>query len=378
MAFPDKPPIAPSDFDWSDPVQFAAMYVWAGSVTKLTEFLNQSGRRITEAGLNRWRRQHGINVANPSYRKKYTAHAEVTSETTGPLAKLEEIAEWLKNRTVPDPPPPRAARERGAYARCLVASDLHFPHHHEGAFEVFLGLIEAIMPEEVVLDGDVFDFPQISRFAKDPTKVTQLQTDIDLCREQVLARIQKAGGEDTVYRFIVGNHEESRWKRYLWERCPEIASLRCLTMEAVLGLTEMGWVWQPYEYWVTDQLIVFHGDRHTNTLGGGSAMSARKEMIDVGCSGLTAHTHHAGAFFRRDRMGYRVWYEIGCLCDWRKMQAAGVTTRKTPVKTEDWHLACALVYYEPGRSAFHVDLIPILEDERGRTFALWQGERIVA
>jgi hypothetical protein len=290
-------------------------------------------------------------------------------------ADIAALIDYLTSRAVPSPPPPRASRTLDGMARCLVASDLHYPHHHEGAWEVFLSLIELIQPEEIVLDGDIFDFAQIGRYAKDPTKQRLLQDDIDACRRDILSRITLVGGKDTVYRFIVGNHEHSRWTHYLWDRCPELASLRCLSMEAVLGLAELGWYWQPYEHWVTDALIIYHGDRHTNTLGGGSAMSARKEMIDMGCSGITGHTHRAGAFFRQDRLGYRVWYEIGCLCDWRKMQAAGVTTRNTPTKPEDWHLACALVYYEPGKSEFHVDLIPILDNGR-QTWAIYQGQRV--
>ena len=231
---------------------------------------------------------------------------------------------------------------------------------------MFLGLADALKPDEVVLNGDVFDFAQIGKYVRDPAAYIPLQTDIDQCREKVLSRIP-----GRVKRFIVGNHEEGRWQNYLFTRCPELASLRGLTMEAVLGLTELGWIWQPYEYWVTDQLIVFHGDRHTNAMGGGSAMSARKEMLDMGCSGITGHTHHAGAFFRQDRTGYRVWYEIGGLMDWKKMQAAHVTTKRTPVKAEDWHLCAALVRYRPGHSAFRVELIPIVDDGK-RTFCIWQ------
>ena len=201
---------------------------------------------------------------------------------------LELLAAYFEARTVPPAPPPTAARTPGDYATCLVGSDLHFPHHHEGAFEVFLGLADTIKPDEIVLDGDVFDFAQIGKYVRDPNAYIPLQTDIDLCRERILGRIN-AARLSCVKRFIVGNHEEGRWQNYLFSRCPELASLRCLTMEAVLGLTEMGWTWQPYEYWVTDSLIVFHGDRHTNMLGGGSAMSARKEMMDMGCSGVTGH-----------------------------------------------------------------------------------------
>jgi len=286
------------------------------------------------------------------------------------------LVEYFKGRTVPDAPGPTAAATAGDYATCLVASDLHFPHHHEGAFEVVLGLADRIRPTEIALNGDVFDFAQIGKYVKDPNRITPFQQDIDLCREQILARV-RAAAPNAVRRFIVGNHEEGRWRNYLFTRCPEIASLRCLTMEAVLGLVEMDWVWQPYEYWVTDQLVVYHGDRHTNALGGGSAMSARKESIDMGCSTITGHTHHAGAFFRQDVTGYRVSYEIGGLMDWRKMQEAGVTAQRTPTKRLDWHLACALVRYRPGHSAFRVELIPIVDDGK-RTFAIWQDQEIAA
>ena len=213
---------------------------------------------------------------------------EVPDAPSPTAESLRRIAEYFEGRAVPTAPPPTAAASPGDYATCLVGSDLHFPFHHEGAFEVFLGLADRIRPAEIVLDGDVFDFAQIGHFLRDPDAHSSFQSDIDACREQILARVS-AASPASVRRFIVGNHEEGRWKRYLFSRCPEIAGLRCLTMEAVLGLTEMGWIWQPYEYWVTDSLCVYHGDRHTNALGGGSAMSARKESIDMGVSTVTGH-----------------------------------------------------------------------------------------
>jgi hypothetical protein len=297
-------------------------------------------------------------------------------EQKPPPEVAELLLKYLEGRTVPVAPSPTASATPGEYATCLVGSDLHFPHQHDGALEVFLGLADRIKPTEIVLNGDVFDFSQIGRYLRDPTHYIPIVRDVETCRKKALARVA-AASPDSVRRFIVGNHEEGRWKSYLFARCPEIADYPPLSMEAFLGLTEMGWIWQPYEYWVTDSLIIFHGDRHTNMLGGGSAMSARKEMLDMGCSGITGHTHHAGSFFRQDRTGYRVWHEIGCLCDWRKMQEANVTSKRTPVKAEDWHLACALVRYRPGHSAFRVELIPIVDDGE-RTFAIWQDEEIVA
>lgn len=317
---------------------------------------------VSQQTISKWYRRH-IAQAEWAQSEKYGG-------------QVAELLHYLQTRQVPVAPPPTAAAQPGQYATCLVASDPHAPFHHEGALEVFLGLADKIQPTEIVMDGDLFDFAQIGRYTRDPNAHGTLWGDVQYGRDRLLARIN-AAAPNAVRRFIVGNHEEARWENYLFTRCPELADLPCLTMEAMLGLAEMGWVWQPYEYWVTDQLIIYHGDRHTSMLGGGSAMSARKESIDMGVSTITGHTHHAGAFFRQDRSGYRVSYEIGCLCDWRKMQAAHVTTRRTPTKAEDWHLCCALVRYRPQHSAFLVELIPIIDDGE-RTFAIWNDQEIVA
>jgi hypothetical protein len=308
----------------------------------------------------------------------YSDGAWMTREAAKERDKPDHTAallEYLLSRTVPQALGPTAAASPGDYATCLVLSDPHYPFHHERAFEVVLGLANYIKPTEIVVNGDCFDFAQIGHYIKDPFAHQSMWSDIQAGKRDILARID-AASPLSVKRFIVGNHEEGRWKNYLFSKCPEIADVPMLTMEAMLGLTEMGWVWQPWEYWPTDQLCVYHGDRHTSALGGGSAMSARKESIDMGVSTVTGHTHHAGMFFRQDRAGYRVSCEIGWLGDWRKMQAAHVTTRRTPTKTEDWHLCCALIRYRPGHSAFKVELIPIIDD--GRTFAIYQDEVIAA
>lgn len=358
-------------FNVHDPAQLQAMREWAGwSWGELSRRMTVAGRKFTASGLSQCGRQLGL----PTRGEALAGTAAVsTPEKPDTCA---ELLEWLKERTVPDAPGPTAATNPGEYATCLVASDSHWPFTHRGAFEVFLGLADRIKPTEIVLDGDVFDFAQVGRYVKDPNAHGTMWGDIQACRRDVLARVNTVAPR-AVKRFIVGNHEEGRWRNYLFTRCPEISDIPALTMEAMLGLTEMGWVWQPYDYWPTDALCIYHGDRHTSALGGGSAMSARKEALDMGVSTITGHTHHAGAFFRQDRAGYRVSYEIGGLMDWRAMQAAHVTTRRTPTKAEDWHLACALVRYKPQHSAFRVELIPIIDDG-ARTFCIWQDSEIVA
>jgi hypothetical protein len=367
MAAPVNAPIAPGEFDYRDPEQLRVMLAWAGCDRVLAEYAGCS-----ESTISKNRRKHKINAANDTGRLEFEP-VSPAGESAENAEHLAALLEYFEGRVVPPAPKPTAAKVPGEYAKALVVADLHYPFVDRRALEVVIGLGEVARPDEVIVNGDAFDFAQISRFVKRPD-LPPIQSDIDQCREDILAPL---GALAPVRRFIVGNHEQSRWQNYLFTRCPEISSLRCLTMEAVLGLTEMGWAWQPWEYWPTDSLCVYHGDRHTSALGGGSAMSARKEQLDMGCSTLTGHTHHAGAFFRQDRAGYRVSYEIGWLGDAAAMQAAGCTTHRTPTKAHDWHQACALIHYKPEHSAFLVELIPILSDSR-RTFAIYQDQEIIA
>lgn len=375
--YPDNPPAPPEQFSHRDPASLAAMYTWAGSSAKLATYLNSVGYEITASALNQWRVRLGIPVQNPHYRGRGADPLAPAPPQPEPDRTLDadELLWYLQNRTVLEPPPPAVSASGRKYATALVAADLHFPYQHRGAFEVFLGLIADTQPEEVVLAGDIFDWPQLGRYIKKPSEVRALQDELDVCRGEVLARVNTAAPRATK-RFLVGNHEHGRWQRYLWDKAPALASLRCLDMEALLGLSEMGWVFQNYEWWPTDALCVTHGWRHTNQIGGGSAASARKQFLDMGCSGVSFHTHHLGSYFRQDRSGYYCWVEGGCLCDWRKMQEAGVTTRTTPTRPEDWHLGCVRIHYHPGGSAFRLELIPILEDEDGRTFCIADGHQI--
>lgn len=375
MAFPNDPPVTPSEFDYRDRQHLAAMYYWAGSCNALSEYLGRCGVNVSPGTLNKWRKKLGIPIAQDSYRER---GEEVNLSPEASDESVYALLDYLKNRTVPKGRKSRAKPRKGDYLVEVIASDIHYPHHHEAAFEVFLSLLETIQPDGLSLNGDTFDFAQLGRYVQNPENIRGVQTDIDGCREEVFARINAALPEDASRTVIMGNHEYNRWVNYLWTRCPEVASLRVLDLETLLGLDEMGWAYERDGYWLLpDTLVVDHGDRHSNNLGGGSAMSARKEMLDVGTSGITGHSHHAGIFYRRDNAGYRLWIEGGCLCDWRKMRDAGVTSRKRGPKTEDWHIGVTVVWYAPDGSSFDGRFLPIVEGQR-ETFAIWNGERIAA
>jgi hypothetical protein len=287
------------------------------------------------------------------------------------------LLEYLKSRPVPTGKPSRATAKPGKkYATELIGCDLQYPFYHEAAFEVFLGLCEKMQPDGVTLNGDTLDLNYLSRFRQNPLIRNDMQADLDECRD-LLARVNVCAPE-AKKRLTVGNHDLLRFQNYLADHCPPLMTLRMLqAFDALMGLPELGWEMCKEGYWLIDRLRVGHGTAVTNTQGGGSAQSAKKEMLKWSCSGVTGHTHKMGSFYRLDPAGYRTWHEGGCLCDQKKMRAARVTVHSDYDACEDWHLGCVKVTYNPDGESFIIDDIPIIESH-GRTFAIYHDEEIAA
>src|SRR5690349_22276797 len=61
----------------------------------------------------------------------------------------------------------------------VFLSDLHIPYHDEAAVSSALRLIKKLRPDRVVINGDVADFFQLSRFNTAHQRLDSLQEEID-------------------------------------------------------------------------------------------------------------------------------------------------------------------------------------------------------
>lgn len=377
MAFPSDPPIPVEEFDHRVADKLGPMYRWAGSAEKLERFLAGHGLKVSASTLNNWRRRFNIEIADENYRARDNV-PEQTWEAPPDTSAAEataELLEWLQTRKVPALSPLMADVRKAKHSTAIIASDFHYPWHHEPSVQLLRRLVKEWRPDLLILNGDVFDFASLGRFPKNPSVLRPLQEVIDGGR--VLLGDLAAASPKTKTILIPGNHEETRLINYLWTQAPALASLRCLTLENLLGLAELGITYAADGVELTDELIVLHGDRVTNQLGGGSGGSARKEQLDLGCSSVTGHTHRGGLFLRRDRRGYRVSAEGFCLCDQHAMTAAGVTSQKRGGKVLDWHRGIIRADFHPNGSAFNLTPIPFL-DTPERTFAMLWGQEVQA
>jgi len=70
-------------------------------------------------------------------------------------------------------------------------SDLHVPFHNEALVDSAIRLIRKLKPHNVVINGDVADFFELSRFCNDNSREQELQSDIDVSNS-IRSRIRKA------------------------------------------------------------------------------------------------------------------------------------------------------------------------------------------
>ena len=122
----------------------------------------------------------------------------------------------------------------------VVGSDMHDLECDAFYREMFIEACERVQPEKVVLNGDIFDLTEFSRFTHDPREYKPVER-IKWVHE-LLADIRNAVA-NTEITLVEGNHE-FRLLRHLTESTPALVTvlsdLHSFTIPKLLGLDEYG------------------------------------------------------------------------------------------------------------------------------------------
>lgn len=229
------------------------------------------------------------------------------------------------------------------------------PIHDERALDVALQIIKDVQPDQVVLNGDNLDLPNLGRFAQENAFFETTNASINYVH-QLLAKI-RANAPDTRITYIAGNHEE-RLKKQLMQHVPQIRELRIagtgerpLTIPFLLNLSalEVDYVsgYPSGAHWLTDDLKVIHGDIAKQ--GGGMTANAYLKREDT--STIYGHVHRIERGYRthgnRSSGRFVVAASFGCLA---RIDGAvpsyhsGVDEDGRPVKyVEDWQQGLGVV-----------------------------------
>ena len=196
-------------------------------------------------------------------------------------------------------------RSKQGIKHVLVGSDFHGQFVDPLALRVFLDVARDVQPDTIVLNGDVVDFPQVSRFTHMPGAGSlSLQDEIDFTREKIVRRVREAAPKAAIL-WVIGNHEH-RLVRYLADTAPELASLRSLSWTSLLGVDDYevemcfgGNFMAPTQRQRADNYrrrthAVLH-DCFVVTHGQSLAANAPEaEARRWGMSGTSGHTHRPG------------------------------------------------------------------------------------
>ena len=228
-----------------------------------------------------------------------------------------------------------------SFETVVSLSDIHFPYHNKALLLSTLRVMEDIDPHVIVLNGDVNDFFQLSRFNQGLERLDNLQEEIDMGYE--FRKTLRNTFPNAVIRENLGNHDE-RILSYIENNARSLASLRALKPENLLGILEFDIeLYGRAGHRIRPEFVFEHGHIVRSEAGA----SAKARLNSTLISGIMGHTHRMAEY---PKSGYKdlAWYEQGCLCDRDAEYKIGET---------NWQPGFAVCQFSTKTDTFHVDLI---------------------
>lgn len=185
----------------------------------------------------------------------------------------------------------------------LVGSDFHiWPGSESVALRAFKKLAKELKPAAVILNGDVLDFPKISRhppigWESAPSPVEEIEAAQDHLND-----IVQAVPRGCRKLWPLGNHD-ARFETRLATVASEYKGLKGIHLSDHFPLWEKGW-----SAWINNDVVVKHRWKgglhatHNNTVGSGKTM-------------VTGHLHSQKVTPYTDYNGTRYGIDTGCVAD---------------------------------------------------------------
>ena len=192
-----------------------------------------------------------------------------------------------------------------------VLSDIHMPYQDNNATRLALNYLKEKQVDTIVLNGDVTDCYQISRWDRDPGK-RDFKYELDATRlflESIKKEFPKA-----LIIFKEGNHEE-RWIKFLLNKAPEVFNMSEFRLDVILGLAPMGIQWVDNKRIIkVGKLNVLHGHEY---YGAYSPVNPAKGYFNKALANVMAgHNHQSSEHISKDlNDNISGAWSLGCLCE---------------------------------------------------------------
>jgi len=245
------------------------------------------------------------------------------------------------------------------------------PIHDPKALDVALQIIKDTKPDQVVLNGDNLDLPQLGRFSQENSFAQTLNPTLDYVH-QFLAQI-RANAPDTRIVYLAGNHE-LRLSKYIMQYAERLHGVKqagteekVLTIPFLLNLVDIDCEYKSgypaAQYWINERLKAIHGHL-VRPAGKTAAAIVNQEETSTVFGHI--HRHEYAARTAKNFQGARfvIAQSFGCLA---RVDGAvpsygsGIDEMtEQPVQNwENWQQGLGAVYYQEGDKPFDTQQITI-------------------
>ena len=185
----------------------------------------------------------------------------------------------------------------------LVGSDAHiWPGPLTTAMRAFIKFAGELKPRVLCLNGDVLDFPQVSRHPHSWEEWPSVADEIEAARK-VLVKIEDAVPRNCKLSWCLGNHD-SRLETRIATVAPELAKLKGVHLKDHFGDR-----WQPcWSSWINGEVVIKHRYK-------GGVHATHNNAVQSGKHIVTGHLHSAKVTPWTDYNGTRYGVDTGCLAD---------------------------------------------------------------
>jgi UDP-2,3-diacylglucosamine pyrophosphatase LpxH len=236
----------------------------------------------------------------------------------------------------------------------LIGSDFHiWPGQESLALKCFKKFADDLRPSIVILNGDVLDFPQISKHSPIGWEsAPSPQQEIEAAQDH-LQDIAKASKRARKV-WHLGNHD-ARFETRLATVASEYKGIKGIHLSDHFGLWEKGW-----SSWINKDIVVKHRYKggihaaHNNTLWSGKTL-------------ISGHLHAAKVTPFTDYNGTRWGVDTGCVADTDSKQFVNYT-EDNPL---NWISAFGVLTFKDGR-LLPPELVTKFDDKH----MTWRGQLV--
>lgn len=225
--------------------------------------------------------------------------------------RLKITTEW-KGLSLPEP-------EKNDYSKFIIKekrigilSDIHFPYYDKEALNAAIAYLRKWKPDCILLNGDVIDAYQLSRFERD-IRCRSFKYELDMFRNFVIQLRDLFKNTRIVFR--QGNHE-MRYESHILNRIPELLDLELFSFENVISAKQLGIdAVGNKRIIMAGKLNIVHG--HEFTRGFAAPVNpARGFFMKAKNNVLGGHHHQVSSHQEQDINGNIVGaWSTGCLCE---------------------------------------------------------------